>query len=181
MENYYELLEVSQNASDEVISKVFKHHIKKNHPDLYKGQEKKEAEIRVKKLNEAYEILSNPDKRKEYDNELKNYENEKNNIKELEIDQLKNRNEKLNHTIQNYNRFIYEYFYENADEVFEVINSYDKEQELNNNYNKKIKNKFKFYIFKFVIYLIVILFLFILISVIFKINMFSIFFNTFFK
>ena len=108
MENYYELLEISQNASDEVISKVFKHHIKKNHPDLYRGQEKKEAEIRVKKLNEAYEILSNPDKRKEYDNELKNYENEKNNIKELEIDQLKNRNEKLNQTIQNYNRFIYE-------------------------------------------------------------------------
>ena len=88
MENYYELLEVSKNASDEVISKVFKYHIKKNHPDLFSEKEKIQAEIKVKKLNEAYEVLSNSEKRKEYDKMLLEQENSRNTTTEDIINNL---------------------------------------------------------------------------------------------
>ena len=47
MENYYEILEVNEKASIEIIKKVFKIHIKKNHPDLFTGKEKLEAEEKV--------------------------------------------------------------------------------------------------------------------------------------
>ena len=64
--NYYEILEVNENASIEVIEKAYKVLAKKYHPDIYEG-DKKEAETLMKKLNEAYDILSNESKRKNYD------------------------------------------------------------------------------------------------------------------
>lgn len=64
--NYYEILEVNENASIEVIEKAYKVLAKKYHPDIYEG-DKKEAETLMKKLNEAYDILSNDSKRKNYD------------------------------------------------------------------------------------------------------------------
>ena len=66
----YEMLEVSENASDEVIEKAYKVLAKKYHPDLQKEQNKKSAEIKMKKINEAYEILGNKEKRREYDLKL---------------------------------------------------------------------------------------------------------------
>ena len=71
MQDYYEILEVNPKASNEVIKKVFKYHIKNNHPDVFQGDEKLQAEIKIKQINEAYEVLSNEDKRKLYDEELK--------------------------------------------------------------------------------------------------------------
>ena len=71
MQDHYEILEVNPKASNEVIKKVFKYHIKNNHPDLFQGDEKLQAEIKIKQINEAYEVLSNEDKRKLYDEELK--------------------------------------------------------------------------------------------------------------
>ena len=41
MKNYYEILEVNPKASDEIIKKIYKIKIKKNHPDLFQGEEKK--------------------------------------------------------------------------------------------------------------------------------------------
>ena len=76
MQNYYELLEVSSKASPEVIKKVFKFHIKQNHPDLFQGEAKAKAENKIKEINEAYEILSNEDKRKQYDIMLEEKVNE---------------------------------------------------------------------------------------------------------
>ena len=66
----YEMLEVSENASDEVIEKAYKVHAKKYHPDLQKEQNKKSAEIKMKEINEAYEVLGNKEKRREYDLKL---------------------------------------------------------------------------------------------------------------
>lgn len=63
----YEMLEVSENASDEVIEKAYKVLAKKYHPDLQKEQNKKSAEIKMKEINEAYEVLGNKEKRREYD------------------------------------------------------------------------------------------------------------------
>lgn len=79
MDNYYEILEVNEKASKETISKVFKMHIKVNHPDLFKGEQKLEAEEKLKKINEAYEVLSNDEKRAEYDKKISE---EKNSIQE---------------------------------------------------------------------------------------------------
>ena len=70
MKNYYEILEVNEKACKETISKVFKMKIKKNHPDLFQGKEKEEAEKKTMLLNEAYEVLSDENKRKEYDKTL---------------------------------------------------------------------------------------------------------------
>lgn len=64
MKNYYEILEVNPKASDEIIKKIYKIKIKKNHPDLFQGEEKKKAEEITKELTEAYDILSDTQKRK---------------------------------------------------------------------------------------------------------------------
>ena len=73
----YEILEVSENASPEIIEKAYKVLAKKYHPDLQQAEEKKNAETKMKQINEAYEILGNTQKRKEYDEKLKNEREQK--------------------------------------------------------------------------------------------------------
>lgn len=70
MVNYYEILEVSQKASKEVIDRAYKVLAKKYHPDLQQANQRKSAEEKLKKINEAYEILSDKYKRKKYDEKL---------------------------------------------------------------------------------------------------------------
>ena len=101
MKNYYEILEVNPKASDEIIKKIYKIKVKQNHPDLFQGEEKKKAEEITKELTEAYDILSDAEKRKNYDLEL---EQNNDNIYELEkyknvIISLKEENEYLKNVI----------------------------------------------------------------------------------
>ncbi|WP_027370688.1 DnaJ C-terminal domain-containing protein [Desulfovermiculus halophilus] len=63
--DYYQTLGVSRDASQEDISKAFKKLARKYHPDLNPND--KEAETKFKEVNEAYEVLKDPDKRKRYD------------------------------------------------------------------------------------------------------------------
>ena len=70
MKNYYEILEVNNKASKEVIDRAYRVLIKKYHPDLYVGEEKFFAEKKVRDLNEAYKILSDNFLREQYDAEL---------------------------------------------------------------------------------------------------------------
>ncbi len=75
MKDLYKVLEVDRKASIDVIEKAYKVLAKKNHPDLQSTQEaKKQAEEKIKKINEAYEILKDEEKRRKYDLELEQEE-----------------------------------------------------------------------------------------------------------
>ncbi len=63
--DYYETLGVSKTASADEIKSAFRKLARKHHPDVAK--DKKAAEEKFKQINEAYEVLSDPDKRKKYD------------------------------------------------------------------------------------------------------------------
>ena len=63
--DYYEILEVSKGASAEEIKKAYRKKALKYHPD--KNPDDKEAEEKFKEAAEAYEVLSNPEKRQRYD------------------------------------------------------------------------------------------------------------------
>src|SRR2546427_5773102 len=66
--DYYETLGVERNASDEDIKKAYRKLARQYHPDLQTGdQRKKAAEEQFKEINEAYEVISDQDKRKQYD------------------------------------------------------------------------------------------------------------------
>ena len=64
--NYYQILEVSKNASEKEIRASYKKLIKQYHPDIYKGN-KSYAEKITMDLNNAYATLSDAEKRAEYD------------------------------------------------------------------------------------------------------------------
>ena len=91
METLYDVLEVSRKASPEIIEKAYKTLAKKYHPDLQTGNNKTIAEVKMKKINEAYSILGDEQKRKKYDEKLENEEKlrmaQKNNLNNTKQEQ----------------------------------------------------------------------------------------------
>lgn len=67
--NYYEWLEVSPNASPEVIKSAYKTLAKKYHPDGYEGNKDYAQEI-LKKINQAYAVLGDAKQREAYNKEI---------------------------------------------------------------------------------------------------------------
>lgn len=63
--DYYEVLGVQKGCSEDELKKAYRQMAKKYHPDL--NPDNKEAEAKFKEVNEAYEVLSNADKRAKYD------------------------------------------------------------------------------------------------------------------
>lgn len=69
--NYYDILGVSQNASESEIKKAYRQLSKKYHPDMQGGKsdkEKEAAEEKFKEISHAYNVLSDPEKKSNYDN-----------------------------------------------------------------------------------------------------------------
>jgi molecular chaperone DnaJ len=63
--DYYDVLGVSRNASQDEVKKAFRKLAREHHPDV--NRDNPEAEARFKEINEAYECLNDPDKRRNYD------------------------------------------------------------------------------------------------------------------
>lgn len=121
--NYYDILQINKNASPEIIEKAYKTLAKKYHPDLQPEKNKKPAEEILKDIIEAYEVLSNPISKADYDSNLR-----ENYISEEDYENLYNQNEILKNELNN----IYKNQKENLDN-----NIYDKdiENKKNNTYN----------------------------------------------
>ena len=101
--DYYSILQINRNASPEIIEKAYKTLVKKYHPDLQQSEEsKKEAEEVLKNINEAYEVLSDKDKKQKYDSTL--YDNT---ISKEDFNKLYEQNQilknKINNLQNNYN------------------------------------------------------------------------------
>jgi DnaJ-class molecular chaperone len=65
--DYYQVLGLPRTASADDIKKAYRRLARQYHPDLHSGSKKSEMERKFKELNEAHEVLSDPDKRKKYD------------------------------------------------------------------------------------------------------------------
>ncbi len=63
--DYYKILGVGKNATDEEIKKAYRKLARKYHPDRNQGD--RQAEERFKEVSQAHDVLSDADKRKEYD------------------------------------------------------------------------------------------------------------------
>jgi hypothetical protein len=102
MITYYEILEVSRMASKEVITKAYKVLVRKYHPDLEQDEGKKEeAKEKMVRINEAYETLSDDEKRKKYDDTIAVLEEKERIEKEKKKQQGKTQN--VNTNVDNVN------------------------------------------------------------------------------
>ena len=67
MDDFYEILGVERSASQKEIQKAYRLLARKSHPDLAEDDEKDQAKVRFQKIQEAYDVLSDPEKRQMYD------------------------------------------------------------------------------------------------------------------
>ncbi|MBU6428989.1 MAG: DnaJ domain-containing protein [Cyanobacteria bacterium REEB65] len=65
--DFYDVLGVGRKASDDEIRKAYRNLAKRWHPDKHQGADKAKAEAKFKEINEAYDVLGDPEKRSKYD------------------------------------------------------------------------------------------------------------------
>lgn len=190
--NYYEILEVDKNASPEIIEKAYRTLAKKYHPDLQDDINKKESEELFKQINQAYEILSDPNSRHLYDEKLntniislEQYDTlyKQNQLLKKQVTDLQTYVNQLNTYItnnakQNYNKFSEETYHNtnnfyshpytksNKEKKGPSTNTSDSNQYTQNftddNYTDEYEKSFGDYIKGFISIIIVIFILFIL-------------------
>lgn len=186
MKNYYEILEIDKKASSEVIEKAYRTLVKKYHPDLQNGNMQKEYEEKMKKINEAYSILSDEQKRQLYDENLLNidiqpeeYERVKRENQELKIKldemitEIQNKNQTSNYerikqnqeeyqvgnTISNMGKIMQEEIKQAYNNAYRDAYIQDMK---NRGYKIRYKHDIKYYM-KLVIYILVVILIFIII------------------
>ena len=69
IKDWYQVLQISEQATDEMIKAAYRKLVKKCHPDAHPGDQ--ECEERFRTVSEAYRILSDPERRRAYDEERK--------------------------------------------------------------------------------------------------------------
>ena len=164
MKDYYSILEINQSASAETIEKVHKLLVKKYHPDLQPNENKREAELKLRDINEAYEVLTDENKKREYDEKLKEEK-----IKEIMLEIKQNHQE--NQYDDNYTQDVVEYAQQGIsdDEIRRQAQVYYDElyrQFLyRSGYIKDYKAIFKNYVAMFLTILIIIAIIYILFKV----------------
>lgn len=146
MKNYYEILEVNENASPEIIDKVYKMLVKKYHPDLQPNEKKQEAEQKIKLINEAYDVLSDKSKKELYDIELRNsfVDIEQYNLIINENIKLKNELNNIKAKINYYNNTANNNTYSNYNNYYsntQTKNYYNSVNNPNYNYTKNTSNQ----------------------------------------
>ena len=106
--DYYKLLELDRSAKKEDIKKAYRRLARKYHPDL--NPDNKEAQSRFQQINEAHEVLSDPEKRKKYDEYGKDWKH---------ADEFEKAKTLMIEMSENYKTLI-EYFPENTKEGFKT-------------------------------------------------------------
>ena len=143
----YEVLEVSEKASDEVIEKAYKVLVKKYHPDLQSDSQKESAEEKMKEINKAYDVLGDSEKRKEYDAKLLQ-ERELEKIKEEQKQDSYKNEEKVTRNV-NKNVGNDNFFYEQKRKEYEQRlkeEEYKQRQKMQENLNKEYENAYYNYL-----------------------------------
>ena len=132
-ENYYDILEINKNASPEIIEKAYKTLVKKYHPELQENNLKNNYEEKIKKINEAYEVLSNPEKKYNDDLNLNKIEISKEEYNNLYNENINLKNE-INYLKNNYNQIQNNYNHFNNNQ--NNINQNEINQKINNAVNQ---------------------------------------------
>lgn len=138
-ENYYDILEINKNASPEIIEKAYKTLVKKYHPDLQENDLKIKYEEKIKKINEAYEVLSDSEKRKNYDFILKNDEISIDDYNNLYNENINLKNE-INYLKNNLNNYKKNYNNNSINNNNISNNNYASMNNIENKINQKINN-----------------------------------------
>lgn len=192
--NFYDILEINMNASQEIIDKAYKVLVKKYHPDLQNSaEEKAKCEAKIKEINEAFDTLSNHQKRQEYDKfilesqiseeDYNDLYTENENLKR-EINTLKNNsNASINNSYNNENSKK-DFNNQNADFEKEYKNAINKAYHdayiqylKNRGYKIKYKKTFSDYIRFFIALLITLIILFLVFQIPFVKNYFISLYN----
>ena len=141
MKNYYEILEISQNASKEIIDKAYRVLAKKYHPDSNKPEDKQWAEEQFKEINEAYEVLSDENKKREYDQNLINANTQNNETEEYE--KLNEENEKLKLELEHLKYMQKNENMQNEEPYKEQEYNTNQQYNTNQEYEQTIKNAYQ--------------------------------------
>lgn len=122
---HYEILGISKKASAEEIKNAYKKLVKKYHPDVYPG-DKIFAEKKIKEINEAYDILSVPQKKAEYDESLNSSYSSTSNYYSSNYNQ--------NTSSRNSTTRSSKYSYENYKNTYNTKRNYTNYNNYNNNF-----------------------------------------------
>lgn len=151
MVTIYDLLEVDENASKEEIEESYKRLILEYHQDpKLSEEENKENEMILNKLKIAYEILSNDEKRKKYDNDLskkraedliKNVSIKSNETSNQNDEEINNKKEINNNHDSNQNQYIRQN--EDEEEQDEVILTEEEQEKLRRAAQREFNNNLK--------------------------------------